>query len=62
MVAYPVLNDGSDIIVRTADGVLVPNGVKDLTLVRFEHASTPGRLFYDRVSLSMLLCATPALA
>lgn len=34
MEAYPVLNDGSDIVVRSADGILVPNGVKDLTIVR----------------------------
>lgn len=34
MEAYPVLNDGSDILVRSADGSLVPDGVKSLTLVR----------------------------
>lgn len=34
MEAYPVLNDGSDITIRSADGAMVANGVKDLTLVR----------------------------
>lgn len=38
MTAYPVLNDGSDIIVHSNDGTLVPGGVQDLTLVSVSSA------------------------
>lgn len=41
MVAYPVLNDGSDFVVRSANGMTISNAVKDLTVVRFCCPSDP---------------------